>query len=469
MARITPLHLIPALIAAASHAGEITIERRPFCIDRMLTATALPDDGNRVLLKLDPANWGDFTITEIAAHAAVVKKGDALIRFDAEDIDKKLVDARRALESGKLTLAQAEQDAKLREETAPHKLEAVRKAAAIAKEENTYFTQTRRKAAEESAAQALKRSEQILANQREELKQLTKMYEADDLTEETEEIILIRQQDAVASAEFALRMEGLDHKRTLEVSLPREAKALADAERDTAIALKKAEEEIPRSIELGKLALESLRTNHQRDKGDLAELEADRTLFEIKAPADGVFYHGPLENGRWVPGDLVKSLIPHGKAPLHKAFATFVPGNAKLSLVTFLDETTARTLETGTDGVAVLPGREDVEIPVKLSKLATIPGTDGTYRADLTATWPASLTLAAGATAQIRLISYQQESAIVVPNKALSFEGAGWTVEVKLADGKNESRPVKRGRVSKEETEILSGLEVGQVIVVPAP
>lgn len=469
MARITPLHLIPALIAAASHAGEITIERRPFCIDRMLTATALPDDANRVLLKLDPASWGDFTITEIAAHAAVVKKGEALIRFDPEDIDRKLVDARRALESGRLTLAQAEQDAKLREETAPHKLEAARKAAAIAKEENTYFTQTRRKASEESAAQALKRSEQMLANQREELKQLTKMYEADDLTEETEEIILIRQQDAVASAEFALRMEVLDHKRTLEVSLPREAKTLAEAERDTSIALKKAEEEIPRSLELGKLALESLRTNHQRDKDDLAELEADRALFEIKAPADGVFYHGPLENGRWIPGDLAKALVPHGKLPPHKAFATFVPGNAKLSLVTFLDDTTARTLETGVSGVAVLPGREDVEIPVKLSELATIPGTDGTYRADLTATWPDKLVPAAGSTAQIRLISYQQESAIVVPNKALSFEAAGWTVNVKLADGKTESRPVKRGRVSKEETEILSGLEVGQVIVVPAP
>ncbi len=273
MARITPLHLIPALIAAASHAGEITIERRPFCIDRMLTATALPDDGSLTLLKLDPANWADFTITEIEAHATVVKKGDALVRFDTEDIDKKLVDVRRALESGKLTLAQAEQDAKLREETAPHKLEAARKAASIAKEENTYFTQTRRKAAEEAAAQALKRTEQMLANQREELRQLTKMYEADDLTEETEEIILIRQQDAVASAEFALRMEVLDHKRTLEVSLPREAKTLAEAERDTAIALKKAEEEIPRSLELGKLALESLRTNHQRDKDDLDTLK----------------------------------------------------------------------------------------------------------------------------------------------------------------------------------------------------
>lgn len=469
MARITPLHLIPALIAAASHAGEVTIERRPFFIERILTASALPEDGSCVLLKLDPSGWGDFTITHIAAHGAAVKKGEALVRFETEDIDKKLVDSRRALKSGKLSLAQAEQDAKLRQETAPHKLEAARKAAAIAKEENTYFTQVRRKATEESAAQALKRSEQMLSNQREELKQLTKMYEADDLTEDTEEIILIRQQDAVAAAEFALRMEVLDHKRTLEVTLPREAKTLADSERDTALALKKAEEEIPRSIELGKITLESLKTNFQREMEQLAELEADRALFEIKAPADGVFHHGPFENGRWTPGDLPKTLVPHGKAPIHKAFATFVPGNARLSLVTFLDDSTARTLEPGTTGMAVLSGREDVEIPVKLAKLATVPTTDGTYRADLSVTWPADLTPPAGAIAQVRLISYQQASAIVVPNKAVSSDAAGWTVDVKLADGKTERRSVKRGRVSKEETEILSGLEIGQVIVVPAP
>ena len=466
MARITPLHLIPALIAAASHAGEVTIAPRPFAIEKSFNAAALPG-GDCVLLKLDPKAWADFKIIQIAEHGAQVGKGDVLIRFDSEDIDKKLEDARRALETSTLSLAQAELDSKILQETAPNKLEALRRAAEVAKEENTYFTQTRRKATEESATQALKRSEQILSNQREELKQLSKMYEADDITEDTEEIILVRQQDAVASAEFALRMEILDHKRTLSVTLPREAKTLADSERDTSINQKKGELDIPRAIELNKLSLESLKTANLRAKQDLAELEADRALFESKAPADGTFYHGPIENGRWTPGEIVKTLVPQGRPPVNKAFATFVPTTAKLALVAFVDDATARSLKPELAGIASLPGREDVEIPVKLLKLATAPGADGTYRADLSVEWPKDLTPAAGATAQVRLISYQQAAAIVIPNKALNFESAGWTVEVKLADGKSERRPVKRGRVSKEETEILAGLEAGQVIIVP--
>jgi multidrug resistance efflux pump len=466
MSRLTPLHLLPALIAAASHAGEVTIERRPFSIEKSFTATALPGGGS-VLLKIEPKAWTDFNIIEIADHGSRVSKGDVLVRFDPEDIDRKIDDIRLEIAVGAFTLAQAEADLKMLQETAPHKIESLRRAAEIARQEHTYFTEVRRKATEDTATQALRRSEQILANQREELRQLTKMYEADDVTENTEEIILVRQQDAVAAAEFAQRMEVLDHKRTLEVTLPREAKTLADSERDSAISLKKAEADLPRSIELAKLALENLKTTRKRAKESLAELEADRARFEFKAPADGVFYHGPIENGRWTVGELAKSLVVHGKPPLNAAFATFVPGATPLALVAFLDEATARSLQPGITGSATLAGREDLEIPVKLDRLATLPNTSGTYRADLTVTWPKEAPPVAGATAQVRLVSYQQASAIVIPAKALEFAAGGWNVRVKLADGKTENRPVTRGRVSGEETEILSGLEVGQVIVVP--
>ena len=466
MARITPLHLIPALIAAASHAGEITVELRPFSIEKIFTATALPS-GDCVLIKLNPQTWADFEILQIADHGSKVAKGDILIRFDPEAIDKKIADVRSAHAAATLALAQAELDYKLLQETGPNKLESVRRAAGIAKEENSYFTQIRRKAAEESAGQSLKRSEQILSNQREELKQLSKMYKADDVTEDTEEIILIRQQDAVAAAEFALRMETLEHKRTLDVSLPREGKALADAERDTAISLQKAEIEIPRSIEIKRLELDTLRTAHLREAQTLTELEADRTQFEFKAPAEGLFYHGPIENGKWTTGDLIKTLIPNGRPLAHRALATFVPASAKLSLISFVDEATFRALKPELTGIATLAGREDAEIPVKILKLAASPGTDGTYRADFAITWPKGITPAAGTTAEVRVISYQQEAAIAIPKKALSFNAGGWTVEVKLADGKTELRSVTRGRVSKEETEILTGLEVGQVVLVP--
>jgi multidrug efflux pump subunit AcrA (membrane-fusion protein) len=466
MIRLSALYLMPVLFAATSQAGEFTVEQRPFTIEKSFNATALPDAGG-VLLQIEPETWPDYQIIDLADHGSKVAKGETLVRFDAEAIDKKLADTRRSLESGALALAQAELDLKHLQETSPHKLDAYRRAAEIAREEHAYFIKTRRKAAEQSAAQELEHKKQMLSNQQEELKQLAKMYAADDLTEDTEEIILTRQKDDVATAEFALRMETLDCKRTLEVSLPREAVTLANHERDTTLNLLKAQEEIPRAIALKKIELESLKTSYQREKEALSELEHDRTLFEIKAPADGCFYHGPIENGRWSPAEALKTLYKHGRPPANRPFATFVPATAKLILVAFLDEAAARSLKTDLSGTATLAGREDIEIPVKLGEIAAAPGPDGTYRADLGAAWPNDLTPIAGNTAQIRIIAYHQPAAIFVPTKALAFETNGWTVGVKLADGKTERRPVKRGRVSGENTEILSGLEIGQVVIAP--
>lgn len=466
MARLNPLHFIPALIAAASHAGEITVATRAFSVEHTLTAMALPSKEG-MLLRLDAESWTEFRVLEIAAHGTKVAKGDLLIRFDSQKIDEKLEDARRTLAVSTLALQQAELSAKNLRETAPHRLEAVRRAAEIAKEERSYFTGVRRKAAEDSAAQALKRSQQILANQREELKQLNKMYEADDITEDTEEIILVRQQDAVAAAEFAARMEAMDHQRTLEVTLPREAKTLADHERDTALRQATAEIEIPRAIEQNSLEVEALKTSRQRSAEALATLEADRGKFEITAPSEGWFYHGAMENGRWTTGESTKNLTPNGRPAGNAAFATFIPGNTEFQLVAFVDEATARALTSGLSGIAILAGREDLEIPVKLLHLAEVPGPDGTYRADVQAHWPKEARATAGTTAGVQFISYQNPATITIPTKALRLTPSGWTVEVKLADGKTEHRPVKRGRVSKENTEILSGLEVGQVIIHP--
>lgn len=466
MSRFTPLCLIPALFAAVSHAVELPIEQRPFVISKSIPAVVIPAAGG-VPIRLEPKAWKDFEIKTIADNGAVVAKDDVLLAFETESIDRKLDDLRRDLQSAEMAVAQGELDLRLLGATGPAALEAARRAAEIAKEENAYFTKTRRKATEESAAQELKRREQGLENQREELRQLEKMYAADDVVEETEEIVLTRQKDAVASAEFGLRMGVLSNKRTLEVQLPREAQSLADAERDAGVALEKAADETPRTLATKKLDLAAKKIGMKRVKEELADLEADRKLFEFKAPAPGIFYHGTMEQGRWVIGEMAKALVSHGHPPAFSVIATFVPTDAALGLTAFVDEATARSLQPEQAGIATMTGREEIEIPVKLVKLATIPGADGNRRADFSATWPAEFTPAAGATATIRAVTYEKPAAIVVPSKALDFGSAGWTVEVRVADGKNERRPVKRGRVSGEDTEILSGLEAGQVILVP--
>ena len=144
-------------LASVADAAEVTVEKRPFVIRHQFTASAMPEETS--LLELKASEWSDYEITRIAPHGSRVSKGDVLVAFDPEDIDKKLQDIRKAIETRGHDLAQTRLELSHLETTTPHRLEAMKRAAEEAKEENAYFTKTRRKAAEETADQRLRRAE----------------------------------------------------------------------------------------------------------------------------------------------------------------------------------------------------------------------------------------------------------------------------------------------------------------------
>ncbi|MFD2255547.1 hypothetical protein ACFSSA_02570 [Luteolibacter algae] len=458
-------YLAPALFILGAHAGELTLEPKPFHVLHQFSAVALPAES--VPVRLDPEKWGDFEIVSIAAHGSTIKMDQPLLVFDTKEIDKTIAQLRESIAEETLEIAEAEQELAGLEATLPEHLARLKRGADKAKEELAYFKSTRRKNLEEGADQSLKRQEQILASYKEELRQLLQMYEADDITEDTEEIILQKQRDAVASAEFALRMEVLDHKRTLELAIPQQLTALTERDQDATFRFEEAKKQYPRDIELKKLELAGLRKSLGETEQDLASLEKDRKLFEIKAPADGIFYFGAIENGKWITGDLIKNLSATHSAPLGKTFATFIPTNAKLIVQAFPDQDTARALTLGAAGSATLDGTEETLIPVTLSRLEQMPHPDETYPAVFTPAWPAGFNVYPGQSMQVRIVSYQAEKVISVPSKAIEFGTKGWAVEVKLADGKTEMRPVSLGKTSAGNTEITAGLEAGQVIIIP--
>jgi HlyD family secretion protein len=467
------LSLLAVSLAAAS-AAEITVETKPFRIERNFSAMLLPAKPH--LIAIDPEGWADFTIESILPHGTAVKKGDVLVKFDRESYDRKLEDTRRAVQAQALSLASQELAFQKLEEDTALKLANSKRAQRVASEELAYFTATGRKTQEEETADNLETSKRRLEAAQEELKQLRMMYEADDLTEQTEEIILKRQEYTVKSAELDLKHAELLTKRTLDVLLPRKAEGLETDAKSTSIDLEKAEKNLPRALETARLDLEAGRIAAARSKHDLADLEKDGVLLEIKAPADGIFYHGSLDEGRWTLGELAKSLVKGGKVPFVRPFASIVPKEPDLRLVAQVDEATARTLRKPLKGSLTATGREDIALTATLENVAKLPAADGKYRIDLTPEWPedeklefpADLDVAAGMNFECRFIVHHDEQAITLPAKALQpGEGGTWTVQVKTADGKGAARTVTRGRVSGDKVEITSGLENGQVIVVP--
>jgi hypothetical protein len=203
----------------SAHAEKLVVKEEKFSIRPTLNATLLPD--KTIPLVVDAKEWSGFSILQILPHGSLVKKDDVLLRLDAEDFEKKLRDVGADVAAGQLALANAEDDFKAAEKYLPLQLQAAISKDEEASEEWEYFQKTSRDSAIKEADLALKQVELRADSEREELVQLEKMYKADDLTENTEEIILKRQREMVKAMAVNLELAKLAHTRTLGTTLPR--------------------------------------------------------------------------------------------------------------------------------------------------------------------------------------------------------------------------------------------------------
>ena len=118
-----------------------------------------------------------------------VKKGDTLVRLDTQKIDEELSNIAFSRQLSALSMKQAQESLDQLRESLPFDLENAVRTKKQADEDLEYFLKVDRPLRIRSAKESLKRSEYSLENAMEESKQLEQMYKADDLTEETEEII----------------------------------------------------------------------------------------------------------------------------------------------------------------------------------------------------------------------------------------------------------------------------------------
>ena len=112
--------------------------------------------------------------------------------METEKLDKTIDDLRNDLKLSELGLKQAEDSLATLEKTTPLDLAANERAEKINTEDRKYYFDVQRPFNLKMADFNLKRARNSLEYTEEELRQLEKMYAADDVTEETEAIVLKR-------------------------------------------------------------------------------------------------------------------------------------------------------------------------------------------------------------------------------------------------------------------------------------
>ncbi|NWK57523.1 biotin/lipoyl-binding protein [Verrucomicrobiaceae bacterium N1E253] len=455
--------LLPAL-SLISRADDFTVEEKTFQIDTELQATFLPSQS--LAIRIQPDAWTDFSITSLVMQGSVVKKGDVLIGIDSENLDKHIAKVEKQRKSAELTLAQAKHELAQLEINTPRKLEDAARLEKELAENLKWYTEIGHPKDIADAKYSVKKSEQALSYIKEELKQLLIMYKEDDKIEETEEIILTRTQNAVEASEIALKKAKIDSEKALSTVIPRRLLSSQLALKNAQIANASAKAQLPRELELKRLAVAKAERDDEQAKENLAKLKADRAMMNIVAPADGSIYYGSIEQGHWSPEAAAKILKIGGKLPAKTTVMTFIPADSPLQLSAFAGANQLQALHAKPSGTAISESNRYQTIPVKLSQVASRPQTNGKFLVTLEPSLPDGSLAVPGMKATVKLSSSKIDKALKVPCDYISQEADGsFSVQVKLADGKTASRTVSIGASSSSWAVITKGLEKGQVIV----
>jgi HlyD family secretion protein len=432
-------------------------------LDAVLEATEMAP------VKLEPKAWTDLTVLEAVPHGARVRKGDVLVKIDTEKLKEQINETEQDQAAAVLGLELAQFELENLEKTTPLKLEAAKRTQRNSSEDFDYFESTGRAQREKSTKFNLKGAEQRLDGAREELKQLEKMYKADDVTEDTEEIILRRQKFAVESAEYGLETSKQFADLSLKTSIPREAEALKAGRRDQELALALAEQTLPRTLAKKRYETEKLKRDQKKAEKRFADLKKDLDVLDVRAPMDGVVYYGACEAGKWPTGAAVaKKLMPTGKLTPNEVFMTVV-NPEKMVLKGVVPESDLSKVKTGMEGQAAPVAAPDKKLPVKLDELGYVPAPTGGFDARLSVKPDPNLRLMPGMNCKVSLGETQKSDALLVPKEAVFAEGGQSFVYVQKSGGESEKRSVKTGEAEGSMVAVTQGLSEGEKVLLKKP
>jgi len=193
---------------------------------------------------------------------------------------------------------------------------------------------------------------------------------------------------------------------------------------------------------------------------EIAVDEAQRALDEatLKAPYDGTVASIDIQVG-----DLVSSQL--------SAITLLTPGALKVRLA--VGETDLPSLRVGMVGVMIFDALQDRPFPVVITRIGLEPKeTQGivTYAVEGALAGVGEGVAdrpAPGMNGSAVLVTEQHQDVLVVPNRAVRRRGDELVVEV-MVDGKSEMRAVQTGLSDTDNTEVVSGLAEGDLLVLPA-
>lgn len=405
----------------------------------------------KTVVRFEPETFdGQVTVVKIVAKPGSVRAGDVIAQLKGKDFEKKLADLKTQLAEATERLAAQVEEQIVQRAAEVTTLERSERSATLAAQRLKLLREYYDMRDLEFAALRLKGQVDNLKEQGEELSQLERMYNDATLETETKDIVLGRAKRSMDRAKvhnvYALK----DHELFLAIDHPNAVKEIEDNTRYAQQGLDHLRiRQRLQAIQM-RLALAGAERSLEDVKVRLARLESDGANFTVKAPVDGVMAISLPEVGEPVQSRMV--------------MATIVDPS-QLEVAGTLDLDALRVIDIGTEVQAWIPSRPESNgtlVIDELSPLGTPDGAGAKYAFTASVRtrdglWPI------GAEAHIVARKVIAECTLVT-SKAIKAEKGTWTVNVWI-DGKKVAREIRIGASDGTKTQVISGLAVGDQVV----
>lgn len=321
-------------------------------------------------LKFTTKHLSALKLKKIVPHGTTVKKGQTIVWVDTEEFDRQIRTAEQDLRLAKLTLDETEFDFEQFKVTQQLDRAAAERTRRAAQQTWDNYVQVDKDRNVETTEYNLKSSQASLENAMEELKQLEQMYKEDELTEESEEIVLKRARRSVEGAQFRLKGAEIQAERSLKQSLPRQHAQQEETLKRAEMAYQKSVRSLNTARQKKDIEISRARESYQRQETKLSEMKSERKSLVIIAPHDGIVFHGSLTRGK-----LSDKAVSHkeGTAVTAGQVVATLANPAQLQIRVDLNEAQHSNVNAGMTGKAVANAYADTSVTVVVKSVAQIP------------------------------------------------------------------------------------------------
>lgn len=414
-----------------------------------------------VELKFWPEAYeGTARIEEIVKNGKPVKKGDVLLRLDKEPIEDLIRTKELDLKAAKLQLEDARVAFTMLDLQMKLALTTAENQSNWSKKNLDQYIRVEVPLGEDEHQHKRQTTVDYIQDQKEEIEQLGKMYSEDELTEETEEIVLRRAKRRLQRSITGLELQDRRRKYTVEIQRPQKLDEMNLDVRSKEQSLEKLRTTQRNQKDLKEIELRKTEISVENQTREFAKLRRDLKRFVITAPSDGIVYHGQAD------AETPKTFKVKDTCTPYTTFLTVAkPGEVKAKCM--IDEKDIFRLKPNMP-VKVKPvALPDVEFSGLLEPLDLLPGKNNQWEA-IVKLQDTAVRLIPRMKCKVEISLQTLKNALLVPNTAV-FEKQGKRICYVKKGDEHEVRQVQVGKSDAENTEIKKGLKVGEQILLKEP